>query len=95
MKRIFALISTVALLLCLCACGFIPEEVKEQAKEEIGDSFEQSLEDMKNDLKDFTVDEKIRLLAGKEFWHTEDFGDFILVHRSVVVADKGAHGNTA
>lgn len=29
---------------------------------------------MHYDLKDFTVDEKIRLLAGKDFWHTEDFG---------------------
>lgn len=29
---------------------------------------------MKYDLKDFTIDEKIRLLAGKDFWHTEDFG---------------------
>lgn len=27
---------------------------------------------MKYDLKNFTVEEKVRLLAGKDFWHTED-----------------------
>ena len=54
MKRMIALLFVTALLLSLCACGFIPEEVKEQAKEEIGDSFEQSLKDLKSDLKDLT-----------------------------------------
>ncbi len=27
---------------------------------------------MKYNLKDFTIDEKVRLLAGKDLWHTED-----------------------
>ena len=29
---------------------------------------------MKYDVKDFTIDEKIRLLAAKDRWHTADFG---------------------
>ena len=29
---------------------------------------------MKYNAKDFTIDEKIRLLAAKDSWHTEDFG---------------------
>lgn len=29
---------------------------------------------MKYDIKSFSVEEKVRLLAGKDFWHTEDLG---------------------
>ena len=54
LKKIISLFLVIAILLCLCSCGYIPEEVKQEAKAAMGDALEDSLDQLKDDLKEAT-----------------------------------------